>query len=230
MNPEILPLLKTSWKQRDGYARFTPDNQRLGCWSVALAQILFYHGLVPAGSTSYQGTHYDVSADFDHPPVKIDAITAKIDSDTPEKSAIETARFLYYVSLITGKDFGTGGYIGNTDVRRARLEKHFPVKTSRIRYPESSKDQIIAFITGELAEKRPLLIYITGSTVGEEGKSHALVIDGLRNSESGVEVHLNFGWEGVSDGWFTLFQPIQTKYGLYDKPDLWIMKIITLKK
>jgi hypothetical protein len=34
---------------------------------------------------------------------------------------------------VTGKDFGTGGYTGNSDVRWQRREKHFAVKTCRVR-------------------------------------------------------------------------------------------------
>jgi len=34
------PLLQTHWDQRDEYAMYAPRQERLGCWSTALAQIL----------------------------------------------------------------------------------------------------------------------------------------------------------------------------------------------
>jgi hypothetical protein len=218
---ETGPLLKTSWKQRGAYAAFTPDHQRLGCWSVALAQILFYHGLTPQGSTQYSGKGYSVSADFDNPVIDL----GKVVETLPEtEQGSETARYLYYVALVTGKDFGTGGYTGNSDVRRQRLEKHFAVKTSRVRYPKNSQQEVEAFVRGEVSGKRPLLLYVEGKEPGEEGVGHALVIDGFRNAGS-FQVHLNFGWAGVSDGWYEIWEPIKSKHGDFNRPERWIMAV-----
>src|SRR5689334_17210302 len=48
-----LPLLHTHWYQDGPFARFTPQQERLGCWSTAYAQILFYHRLPPTGHVAY---------------------------------------------------------------------------------------------------------------------------------------------------------------------------------
>jgi len=223
--PDIKPMLKTTWKQREAYAMFSPKHERLGCWSVALAQILFYHGLIPSGQTSYKGKLYTVSADFENPAINLNNISLKIDHLSSDIIKTETARYLWYVALITGKDFGTGNYIGNSDVRRERLEKHFKVKTKRIRYPESSRDKIEKYITDELKKKHPLLLFVEGEDAGEEGCGHALVIDGFKIETGKYFVHLNFGWEGISDGWYDLWNPIKSKYGNYNKSDRWIMSI-----
>jgi hypothetical protein len=222
--PDI-PLIKTTWKQRDAYALFSPNQERLGCWSVALAQILFHHGLVPSGQTSYKGKNYNVSANFDNQKIDFKNIVNRIDPLTSEINKTETARYLWYAALITGKDFGTGNYIGNSDVRRERLEKHFKVKTKRIRYPESSRKEIEGFIKSELKNGNPLLLFIEGEEAGDEGFGHALVIDGYKVESGKILVHLNFGWEGISDGWYELWNPIKSKYGNYNKTDRWIMAI-----
>jgi hypothetical protein len=222
---DIKPMLKTTWKQREAYAMFSPKHERLGCWSIALAQVLFFHGLIPSGQTSYKGKIYTVSADFENPAINIENIVFKIDNSTADINKTETARFLWYSALVTGKDFGTGDYIGNTDVRRERLGRHFKVKTSRIRYPESAKTEVEKFINDELINNRPLLIYVEGKEAGEEGSGHALVIDGYKKESGKTLVHLNFGWEGVSDGWYDLWSPIKSKYGNYNKSDRWIMSI-----
>ena len=221
---EAGPYLKTEWKQRGAYAAFTPDHQRLGCWSVALAQILYYHGLTPHGSTSYTGKTYSVSADFGSPAVDM----GKVAPALPEKGApqdTETARYLYYAALVTGKDFGTGGYTGNSDVRRRRLELHYSVKTGRISYPKSPKPEVEGFIRSELAQKRPLMLYVEGERPGEEGLGHALVIDGCRTEAGAMKVHLNFGWGGGCDGWYSLWEPISYGKGNFDKPLRWIMAV-----
>ena len=37
-------LLKTHWYQDGPFAAFTPNHERVGCWSTAYAQILYSHG------------------------------------------------------------------------------------------------------------------------------------------------------------------------------------------
>ena len=214
-------LLKTSWKQRGAYAAFTPNHERLGCWSVALAQILYYHSLVPHGSTSYTGKTFSVSADFGCPAVDLGKVTEAL-PETEQGS--ETARYLYYAALVTGKDFGTGGYTGNSDVRRQRLEEHYAVKTSRVRFPKNSQQEVEDFIRRELTGKRPLMLYVEGGKPGEEGVGHALVIDGFKGAGA-MQVHLNFGWGGKSDGWYPLWEPINYGRGVFDKPGRWIMAL-----
>jgi hypothetical protein len=221
-NVNIEPLVKTSWDQVGDYALFSPDNQRLGCWSVALAQMLFFYGLVPSGQTSYIGRHYTVSADFDNPSVNLKNVSTKLDSSVPEINKTETARYLWYVALVTGKDFNTGNYIGNSDVRRERLNRYCGVKTTRIQYPESNKNQVEQFIITELSANRPLLLYIQSTEKStEEDSAHAVVIDGIRKRRNTTLVHLNFGWGGRADGWYDLWKQIER----FNHNDRWIMSL-----
>jgi hypothetical protein len=46
-------LTTTRWKQMGGFERCTPDSLRTGCWSTALAQIVYYHKLKPYGHVEY---------------------------------------------------------------------------------------------------------------------------------------------------------------------------------
>ncbi|WP_350340156.1 C10 family peptidase [Paraflavitalea speifideaquila] len=47
-------LLKTNWDQYGLYTKYTPNNEVLGCWSTAMAQILYHHRLRPSGLVNYQ--------------------------------------------------------------------------------------------------------------------------------------------------------------------------------
>jgi hypothetical protein len=219
------PLLKTSWKQRDMYAVFTPENERLGCWSVAFAQILFYHGLVPTGATSYTGTYYSVEADFENPSVDLQYVVSRI---TPETSAIQaehTARYLWYAAAASGKDFGTTRYTGNSDVRRDRIAEYYGISSRRVRRTSHGEEGVIEFIRDELKEGRPLLLHVDGETGDGGSTAHALVIDGCRGENQNFEVHLNFGWEGVGDGWYSFFEPYDTEYGNYNDYERWVLRI-----
>ncbi len=230
-NNRVGPLLATSWKQRDAYAAFTPINpdsgqhERLGCWSVAFAQILFHHGIEPSGETTYTGSYYEVGADFDAPHVDMALVLPRIQSDSSSQAALETARYLWYAAMATQKDFGTGSYMGNSDLRRQSISEHYQVSSSRLRFPDSDKAAIEDYIRNELKAGRPLLLYIEGTTAGDEGLGHALVIDGFEGSGEGFQVHLNFGWEGVSDGWYPFWEKIVSVYGSFDKPERWVLAI-----
>jgi hypothetical protein len=228
---KVGPLLGTSWKQRDAYAAFTPESspgmhERLGCWSVAFAQILYHHRLEPNGIESYESSNYGlISENFDDPDVNMALVLPRILADSPSDASAETARYLYYAAIVVHKDFGTGDYIGNSDVRRASVEAHYGVDTERMRYPESSRASIEAFIRKELAAGRPLLLYSESTASYEEGQSHALVIDGVDGTGNSLKVHLNFGWEGVSDGWYDFWAPISSEYGLFDKESRWVLAV-----
>jgi hypothetical protein len=228
----IAPLLAKEWGQRGDYAAFSPVNagsgehERLGCWSVAFAQILFFHGLEPSGAVSYIGTYYAVSGDFDAPGVAMALVAPTLDASTPSGSKLETSRYLWYAALATGKDFGTGEYIGNSDVRRASIAEHYGVTTSRLSYPDgATRAEVERFMRDELAAGRPLLLYVESTLEGEEGFAHALVVDGIEGSGDAVRVHLNFGWAGVSDGWYPLWSPIATAYGVFDKDSRWVLAV-----
>ena len=72
---------------------------------------------------------------------------------------------------------------------------------------------------------RPLLLYVEGSSAGEEGSGHALVIDGCRGSGALFETHCNLGWGGRDDGWYRFWQPIVTSLGTFNQPERWVLAV-----
>ena len=50
---ETSPLLNTNWHQKGLYAKYSPDNGMIGCWSTAFAQIFYFHSLFPKGQINY---------------------------------------------------------------------------------------------------------------------------------------------------------------------------------
>jgi hypothetical protein len=125
---------------------------------VAFAQILFHHRLSPKGSTTYESPPYGtVGADFDAAPVDLAFVVPILDENAmrddgssgrslSRETARETARYLWYAALVTGKLFGTGSYLGNSDLRRERIERHYGVSTKRLRTPESTEADFEAFM------------------------------------------------------------------------------------
>jgi len=81
-------LLKTQWYQDGPFAQFTPNHERVGCWSTAYAQILYYHRLKPTGRVKYDcssGETVDVNLDayrFDW-----NQFADEVSAATPKKAA-----------------------------------------------------------------------------------------------------------------------------------------------
>ena len=216
---EVLPLVTTKWGMGGLYAQHTPSNAVLGCWSVALAQILYYHKMQPTGKVSYDSAGYTISETLGHPPFDWSKFADSLTDSTPPEVRSEVARYCYYTSIAIGKIF-VGGYKGNSDYRRAGITKYFGCSSQA--YSFVGVEGIRKAIISELSMRRPLLLYMEGN---KAGLGHAVVIDGVRIVGENFEVHLNCGWYGHEDGWYEFEKPIKTSRGLFDKPNRWVYAI-----
>ena len=215
------PLLTTHWGQRGGYAQYTPKKERLGCWSVALAQILYYHKVQPSGFVQYEGKGYKVAETLDH-QFDWDLFVDRVSRSTPKQKQSEVARYCYYTAIAIGKDFvAEAAYKGNSDVRRKGISDYFGCPTRAYRNYRQGPEAVRKAILSELDQNRPLLLYVEG----ERGLGHAFVIDGARKAGDRFEVHLNCGWEGKDDGWYEFEKPIKTSRGLFDNSNRWVLAI-----
>ena len=135
---------------------------------------------------------------------------------------IETAKLAYYAATILQKDFGTGDYLGNSDVRRTEIESHLGCTTKRYKNGVSSKNDMETVIMKELNKNRTVMLYLKGN----DGLSRAAVIDGYNNTAgSDFYVHINFGDYGNGNDWYALWEDIETPLGDFDLPDRWIMTL-----
>lgn len=101
-------LLNTQCGSNMHSIKFTPDNSNLGCHSIAIAQILNYYRLQPAGTVSYvcsNGTQID--EDFSNYRAHWDLMADKLSASSSQEEIDATAHFLYITSVIAQKDFGT---------------------------------------------------------------------------------------------------------------------------
>jgi hypothetical protein len=198
-------LLKTRWSQKNHYARFTPGHKRLGCWSVALGQILYFHRLKPMGEVHYKtsaGHTLEEKLDF---PYSFNQFVPSLQESTPEISKKAVAEYLYFVSLVIQKDFGTGSYRLNHSERMEALEKHYPVRTKIYKNGKFSREQMKGIIRNELNNRRPVFLHLRNK---EKTRFHAVAIDSFVSYNNRFRVHLNMGYGGHSNGWFDFDDPI----------------------
>ena len=201
-------LLTTHWKQMGGFEKYTPDGLRTGCWSTALAQIVYYHRLKPFGRVQYTSRNgYKIDEQLDSLAFDFNDFTAAIDSSTPLKTIDQLARYNYCAALAVEKDFGTDRYM-NKLASASLLEAHYKVKVERFiswhRFAPYSLGKLESVITRELENKRPVFLHFANL----KDFGHSVVIDGFCYREGKYMVHINQGQGGDGDGWFAFYEDI----------------------
>ena len=194
------PLLTTKWGQTDNFARFSPDNWRLGCWSTAIAQILYFHRLRPSGSASYQTTTgYAINENLDSYTFDWDLFVDEFNGNTPEASINQVAKYAYFTSIVIQKDFGTDEYVLNAYQRAAAIANHYHCNSQVFSTPGYSIQQTKQIIMQELDARRPIMLHLRNLA---RTTSHAIVVDAYRVKNGEFWVHINMGHEGNQDGWY----------------------------
>jgi hypothetical protein len=219
-------LLKTQWGDSEPYNKFAPGKHSLGCHSVAIAQICYYHQLAPFGKVKYQCSKgYEIDEDFSKHSFKWDSFIEKSNALKKNNKIDETARYMYFVSATVKKDFGTDQYIKCDDQHKSEVENHFPcVYDCRTKALDAFSPDVFlenggffSIIKKEIDLKRPLGFYYSN----EKDSGHAVVIDGYVVTEKVFFVHANFGWKGKSDGWYNLLETLPK--------DIKLVALVTIK-
>ena len=209
----VPPLLTTRWNQGYPYniqcPYSIPDSAYsvTGCVATAMAQVMKYwnHPAVGRGSHSYSSNFGNLSARFDtthydwaHMPD-----SPGWQSTDAERNAV--AQLMFHVGVSVDMDYSphsSGAHVtlGNNSQISAEnaLKNNFRYNqalfaAAKIDYTDTEWD---ALLTAELDAARPLLF---SGTDGNGG--HAFVVDGY---DSLGFFHLNWGWGGYCDGYYTL--------------------------
>lgn len=201
------PLLKDiKWNQDYPYNLKCPTdhgkNTYVGCLATAIGQILRYHKWPEKGKGQISYTTYtsklEVTADLDNATYEWDKILpnySNVESTQEEKD--EVAELLFNIGAASNMDYTTSSSGANTlDLCKALINNFSYSKNLRIISRNSTTiEDWHAALQGELAAYRP--IFYTG--IGDGG--HAFVCDGYDGQGM---YHFNWGWGGVSDGYFSI--------------------------
>jgi hypothetical protein len=219
-------LLQTAWDQFGLYARYSPDKNVLGCWSAALAQVLYYHRLTPSGIVSYTCSKgYVIQDTLSNYKLQWKNFTAKLDSASTASQTETVARYSYLTAAAIQKDFGTGRYLEAVNPV-SQIEKHYKCTaefygcfTGDIPLPAEQmnaiakkenirhiikEDSVMLVIQKEIDAKRPVYFHYGNFTT----YGHSTVIDGYTRQNGIFWVHINYGASGFRSGWYNLFRPI----------------------
>ena len=214
---QVDPLMTTQWSQSFPYNFYCPydtvynNYSAVGCVATAMAQIMRYHQWpeVGYGSHSYEWSYYGtLSARFDTTHYHWDLMPNSLTSACSDAEINAVATLMYHAGVATemmyhpegsaAYSFSTGGF--DFPSAENALKSYFsynPMLFSRHKgdYSDTEWD---ALMRAELDAHCPVL-YSASEPYLRSG--HAFVIDGY---DSTGMFHVNWGWGGPADAWYTL--------------------------
>lgn len=212
---EVMPLIETKWKQSEPYANRCPfdsvanKHAVTGCVATATAQVMRYwgHPAQGRGSHSYDSKNfgflsvcYDTSVyDWENMPKRVLGYSPQVQKDAVSKLCYEVgvSMDMNYSVSASGAYEHSGGMLKRSSAELA-LENHFGYNPGMYAvFKEGMTDeQWVDLIASELDAGRPIIYTGSSSTSG-----HAFVVDGY--NVNGL-FHINWGWGGSFDGYYTL--------------------------
>ncbi len=192
----VAPLLgRIKWNQRPYYNEYCPEGTPVGCVATATAQIMKYYEYPDRGEGehSYVSSYGVLSFNYDY-PIRWDLMPAR----TLTAANKHVAYFNYGVAVALNMGFGPNGS-GTWQWRvpnALRTYYKYPNTVENRDRSDYTYEQWKAIIRRELDAGRPVQ-YCGGGT----GGAHSFVCDGY--TASGY-FHFNWGWGGMSDGYFLL--------------------------
>ena len=218
---QIAPLLgNIQWNQSAPWNNQTPtDNQGkhmpVGCVATAYTQVMRYHQWPTQGEGSFSYTEEGNSGrshtvdfasttyDWAHMPERYNDPSSATSEETQALSTLA-----YHAGVAVEMMYAPSGSGSYTPLVARALADHFRYDKrvsfkSRSNYTQASWEQMLR---AELIAARPVVYSGSGS-----GGGHAFVCDGY--DMEGL-FHINWGWGGMSDGYFNLNYLVPSDLGI----------------
>lgn len=206
--PTISPILgNTVWGQDTPFNNYCPsyNGQRTvtGCVATALSQIMYVHKHPTKGKGSHSYTtttkQLSVSANFGNTTYDWANMIPNYKNSYTTTQANAVATLMYHVGVAADMDYTVEGSGTASNVALTAITEYFDYDKAINILPKDymKEENILQTIATDLQTGRP--IYLSGATINQEG--HAFVCDGMR---SDGYLHINWGWNGTANGYFTL--------------------------
>lgn len=209
----ISPLVMTHWNQYAPYYNLTPTRGGkpcvTGCVATAFAQVMKYYEWPKQATTTVPGYSWNGTTLEDLPPITFQWSNMLYDyqgggnydagcSDS-ETNQTAVAQLMKYCGYAVKASYNTGSTSASSSYIPSALRDYFGYQGSitsvdRSSFSSADWDDLIY---NELYHGRPVLY--SGRTSSDSG--HAFICDGY--GEEGY-FHINWGWGGMSDGYYLL--------------------------
>lgn len=205
--PEIAPLCSTRWNQDAPYNQRCPTvggyRSVTGCVATAMAQVLKvyeYPAKCSGGTYSYVWNNSYLTLNYDDVTLDWDAMTDTYNSSSSAESKAAVAELMRAVGYSANMNYSPEASGASSLDLQVGLVRNFGFDCTlgyyyREWFPLAQWQKMIYDV---LAEGYP--VYYDGVTADNQA-GHAFVVDGYRGDNF---FHLNWGWGGVSDGYFLL--------------------------
>lgn len=205
---DITPLVTAKWNQSEPYNNLCPELQDkhclTGCAATAMAQVIKYweYPTNPTGQISYNWPTGGKTLSYDFTDVTFDweNMLDVYDTDATAAQNDAVAQLMLACGMASQMDY-THIFSGTTDIEAGLgMVNHFGYDGSiRLLFRDFYRiGEWNNMVYNELAAGRPILYY-GFSPVG----GHAFVCDGY-DGTNGDYFHINWGWGGLSDGYFLI--------------------------
>lgn len=197
----VLPLLRSHWNQDSPYSKFT--TYVTGCVATAMSQLMYYHRwpLVGKGRNTYTVSYdgKERSADFSKSQYDWDNMDPDYLYGTyTEQQANAVAKLMSDVGIAVNMQYAPSGSGAYNNQAAYAFQNNFDYDVAMVTREDEGHAQFLEIIKDELRRGFPL--YVAGNP-SRGGQGHAWVIDGF--DRDGM-VHMNFGWGGQADAYYSL--------------------------
>ncbi|GEM_PF-4689718 len=188
------PLIQTKWNQNPYYNAYCPGGSVVGCVATAMAQIMKYYNWPRqgVGSSSYNTSGYGtLSVNYGNTTYNWEAMPQYVSSNNYQATALLSYNCGVAVQM-SYSPYGSAAWQENVTTA---LKNYFRyAQTVRNVYKSNySYSGWVAMLQAEIDAGRPVQYAGNSSDIG-----HSFVCDAY----DGEYFHFNWGWGGMSDGYF----------------------------
>lgn len=206
--PTITPILgNVEWGQGEPYNNLCPtvNGERCvtGCVATAISQIMYVHKhpTKGTGSHSYTSETHQLtsSANFSATTYDWNNMLPYYYNNYNSTQANAVATLMYHVGIVAEMDYDPEGSGANSGYTLSQMATYFGYDAGIRTLPKDymQEEEVMTAIISDLEQGHP--IFVSGRT--KNGEGHAFVCDGM---QSDGYLHINWGWYGLSNGYFAL--------------------------
>jgi len=206
--PTISPILgEVEWGQDEPYNNLCPtvgsERSVTGCVATAISQIMYVHKYPTKGigSKTYTTESHGLRLNVNFGATTYDwgNMLPYYKNNYNSTQANAVATLMYHVGVAADMDYDPDGSGAISSAALANMGTYFGYDKGIQTLPKDymKEEEILNAIVADLEIGHP--VYVSGATKNKEG--HAFVCDGIK---SDGYLHINWGWDGVSNGYFAL--------------------------
>lgn len=206
----VSPLCTSKWGQEEPYWNMCPEGNGgrclTGCVATAMSQVLYFHKGPQCGIGSrtiyYPANNPNgipVTADFESDFYDWDNMTDIYPAGSyTQKQADAVALLMRDCGVATNMDYAPDGSGAYHDQTAYGLREYFGLSDATyVERKDFSEKEWMELIYDQLSKRLPI---IYGGDDSWQG-GHSFVLDGY---DADGRVHINWGWEGDSDGFYDI--------------------------